>query len=71
LLGVIAILIPGFPRIKQWAYAGFFFDLTGASYSGIATDGFQPAELFMVLPIAFLFLSVFLYSRKPGIGQNH
>jgi uncharacterized membrane protein YphA (DoxX/SURF4 family) len=32
-LGIIAILIPGFPRIKEWAYAGLFFDLIGAIYS--------------------------------------
>jgi uncharacterized membrane protein YphA (DoxX/SURF4 family) len=31
LLGAIAIVIPGFPRVKEWAYAGFFFDLTGAA----------------------------------------
>ena len=37
LLGVIAILIPGFPRIKEWVYAGFIFDITGASYSSLAT----------------------------------
>src|SRR6266567_1252320 len=36
LLGVIAILIPGFPRIKEWAYAGLAFDLIGATYSVIA-----------------------------------
>lgn len=30
LLGVVAILAPGFPRLKEWAYAGFFFHLTGA-----------------------------------------
>jgi hypothetical protein len=36
-LGIIAILLPGFPRIKEWAYAGLFFDLTGAFYSGVAT----------------------------------
>jgi uncharacterized membrane protein YphA (DoxX/SURF4 family) len=36
LLGVVAILVPGFPRIKEWAYAGFVFDLTGAMYSSIA-----------------------------------
>ena len=30
LLGVIAILIPGFPGIKEWAYAGLFFDLIAA-----------------------------------------
>ncbi|MEO6148646.1 MAG: DoxX family protein, partial [Mucilaginibacter sp.] len=33
LLGVIAILIPGFSRIKEWAYAGLAFDLAGATYS--------------------------------------
>jgi hypothetical protein len=36
LLGVVAILIPGFPRIKEWAYAGFVYDLTGAMYSSIS-----------------------------------
>lgn len=35
-LGAIAILIPGFPRIKEWAYAGLVFDLIGASYSLLA-----------------------------------
>lgn len=63
LLGIIAILIPGFPRIKEWAYAGLFFDLIGATYSGIATDGFQPSALFMLLPIAFLFISYMLYHK--------
>ncbi len=33
LLGVLTILLPGFPRLKEWAYAGFFFDLTGAAMS--------------------------------------
>ncbi|HZG18255.1 MAG TPA: DoxX family protein [Candidatus Bathyarchaeia archaeon] len=36
LLGAIAILIPGFPRIKEWAYAGFTYDLIAAIYSMIA-----------------------------------
>ena len=64
LLGVIAILIPGFPKIKEWAYAGLFFDLIGATYSGIALGGFQPQILFMLPPIVFLFLSYFLYHKK-------
>jgi DoxX-like family len=67
LLGVIAILIPGYPRIKEWAYAGLFFDLIGATYSQIANDGFQPGVLFMVLPIGFLFLSYFLYHKKKQV----
>lgn len=32
-LGVVAILIPGFPLLKEWAYAGFFFVLSGAAIS--------------------------------------
>src|SRR5437773_6460585 len=40
LVGCIVILIPGLNRsIKEWAYAGLFFDLAGAVYSGIATSG--------------------------------
>ena len=64
-LGAIALLVPGnFPRIKEWAYAGFFFDLVGATYSGIATDGFQPPMLFMLLFFIFLFASYYLYHKR-------
>lgn len=33
MLGVVAILIPGYPRLKEWAYAGLTFDLIAATYS--------------------------------------
>jgi len=36
LLGVIAILIPKFPLLKEWAYAGFFFAMSGAFISHLA-----------------------------------
>ena len=36
LLGIMAILIPGYPRVKEWAYAGLMIDLIGALYSHIA-----------------------------------
>lgn len=32
-LGAVALAIPRFPRLKEWAYAGAFFDLTGAVFS--------------------------------------
>lgn len=38
-LGAIAILVPRFPRLKEWAYAGIFFDLTGAAASSAAVGG--------------------------------
>src|ERR1700741_1393119 len=36
ILGVIAILVPGFKLLKEWAYAGFFFAMTGALVSHLA-----------------------------------
>jgi len=67
LLGIIAILIPGFPRIKEWAYAGLFFDLTAATYSQIAHDGLLPQVSFMLLPIGFLLLSYYFYHKKEQV----
>ena len=36
ILGVVAVLIPKFPLLKEWAYAGFFFVMSGAILSHIA-----------------------------------
>ncbi|HEV8503844.1 MAG TPA: DoxX family protein [Chitinophagaceae bacterium] len=63
-LGVIAILVPGFSKIKEWAYAGLFFDLFGATYS-IASIGAPAANwLFMALPIALAISSYVFYRKK-------
>ena len=35
LLGVVVALLPGYPRLKEWVYAGFFFNLAGALYAHI------------------------------------
>lgn len=63
-LGVIAILIPGYPRIKEWAYAGLVFDLLGATYSIIASG--QPAAnwIFMALPLLLAAGSYTWYHKK-------
>lgn len=63
LLGAIAILTPGFPRVKEWAYAGLFFDLLGATFSAISVSGFQPPMLFMALIIGLEALS-YIYHHK-------
>jgi uncharacterized membrane protein YphA (DoxX/SURF4 family) len=51
--GVVAVLIPKFPLIKEWAYAGFFFVMTGAAFSHIASGDsaseLLPALLLLVL----------------------
>jgi uncharacterized membrane protein YphA (DoxX/SURF4 family) len=63
-LGTVAIVIPGFPRIKEWAYAGFVFDLVGAEYSGIAAgDPTNPLTAVMV-GLILLAGSYFSYHKK-------
>ena len=62
-LGSLGILIPGFPRIKEWSYAGLFFDLIGATYSAIAVEGLQVPMLFMILPFGIGALS-YIYHHK-------
>jgi hypothetical protein len=55
ILGVIALLIPKFPLLKEWAYAGVFFLLTAAIYSHIAVSHpmkeLFPAALLLVLTV--------------------
>jgi len=64
LFGGLAILIPGFPRIKEWAYAGLMFDLISATYSFIAL-GKTPLEWSpMLIFLALGFTSYFLYHKK-------
>ncbi len=63
LLGSITILIPGFKKLKEWAYAGLIFDLIGAVYSVVSVDGFQLPMLTMVVVFAVAFTS-YLYNQK-------
>lgn len=65
LLGVIVILIPGLKRIKEWAYAGLFFDLAGAIYSGIASSGkFDPMMLTLAIWILPGIVSYYFWHKK-------
>jgi hypothetical protein len=71
LIGAVAILIPSFNRIKEWAYAGLFFDLSAAIYSGIASSGkFDPLMISMLVWIIPGILSyIFLHKRKVNPGN--
>ncbi|HLP79508.1 MAG TPA: DoxX family protein [Acidobacteriota bacterium] len=55
LLSVVAILIPKFPLVKEWAYAGIFFTMTGAIFSHLAVKdpltAILPGLLLTVLTI--------------------
>jgi len=64
ILGIIAILVPGFPRLKEWAYAGFAFDLLGATYSFYATDFPASKWASMFIFLAILAVSYIYYHKR-------
>lgn len=60
MLGVIAILIPKFPLVKEWAYAGFFFMMSGAIFSHMASgdaakEFFGPSLLLVLTVVSWYF----------------
>lgn len=61
--GVIAVLIPRFPLIKEWAYAGFFFTMSGALFShSVMSD--PPADFFG--PTLLLILTAVSWYFRPS-----
>ena len=63
ILGVIAILIPGFTLLKEWAYAGFFFAMSGAVISHIAS-GSSVAEI--IPSLVLLIMTVVSWYFRPA-----
>jgi hypothetical protein len=63
LLGVVTVLIPKFPIVKEWAYAGFFFTASGAIFSHLAV-GDGAAELFG--PALLLVLTIVSWYFRPA-----
>ena len=63
LLGTVAVLIPKFPLIKEWAYAGFFFAMSGALLSHLF-NGDEARELFG--PALLLILTVLSCYFRPA-----
>jgi hypothetical protein len=63
ILGVITLLIPKFPLVKEWAYAGFFFAMSGAIFSHLAA-GDGAIEFFG--PTLLLILTVTSWYFRPA-----
>jgi uncharacterized membrane protein YphA (DoxX/SURF4 family) len=60
--GAIAILVPRFPRLKEWAYAGIFFDLTGAAASSAGVHG---GAFHILAPLIFAGITVASWALRP------
>ena len=71
LLGAVTILIPGFSILKEWAYAGLFFDLTGATYSAIMVSGLLPEMAGMLIFFGLFALSyIYYHKRKRALSSQ-
>ena len=74
ILGVVAVLIPKYPLVKEWAYAGFFFAMSGAVISHIVVrdpiSEIAPAVLLLVLTVVSWYFRP--ESRKVvSVDQNY
>lgn len=63
ILGAIAVVVPGVPLVKEWAYAGFFFELTGAAASH-ALAGHGAGQI--AQPLLFLALVIASWALRPA-----
>lgn len=60
IIGVIAVLVPKFPLVKEWAYAGFFFLMSGAIFTHLAVgdeavEYFGPTLLIVLTMVSWYF----------------
>jgi len=63
MLGIIAILIPGFKLLKEWAYAGIFFVMSGAVISHIASND---VSVQIVAPFVLAIFTVLSWYLRPA-----
>jgi uncharacterized membrane protein YphA (DoxX/SURF4 family) len=57
LLGAVALLVPRFPRLKEWAYAGTFFEMTGAVASHVASGMYSISFIWALIVAVFTLMS--------------
>jgi hypothetical protein len=72
ILGVVDLLIPKFPLVKEWAYAGFFFMMSGAIFTHIAA-GNSMSEIFPSLLLLILIVVSWYFrpSDRKIVSVNH
>ena len=67
-LGAVALLVPGYPRLKEWAYAGFTFDLLGAVYAFLIVGTPVVNVAFMFVGLVFVAGSYITYHKLQKEG---
>lgn len=69
ILGTIVVLIPKFPLLKEWAYAGFFFTMSGAAISHIFS-GHYITEILPSLLLLALTLISWYFNHRLGLSEH-
>jgi len=64
-LGVIALVMPGFPRLKEWVHAGIFFLMTGAALSHMFANDYGDYGFHIVLPLFYTALNIASWTLRP------
>ena len=65
-LGALAILVPRYPLLKEWAYAGIFFDLTGAAASCALSGGYGAYGFHIIAPLILTGFTVASWALRPA-----
>ena len=64
-LGAIALVVPGFPRLKEWAHAGIFFLMTGAALSHAFANDYGDNGFNLILPLSYAALNIASWALRP------
>lgn len=64
-LGAIALVMPGFPRLKEWVHAGIFFLMTGAALSHAFANDYGDYGSYIILPLSYAALNIASWALRP------
>ena len=69
ILGAVALAVPKYPRLKEWAYAGFYFDFIGAFWSHLVVQGVTIQGLIVLNPLILISISYLSYRKLEREGR--
>ncbi|GAA4851185.1 DoxX family protein [Paenibacillus vulneris] len=64
-LGAIGLVVPGFPRLKEWVHAGIFFLMTGAALSHAFANDYGDYGFHIILPLSYAALNIASWALRP------
>ncbi|MFY0780406.1 DoxX family protein [Peribacillus simplex] len=64
-LGAIALVVPGVPRLKEWVHAGIFFLMTGAALSHALANDYGDYGFSIILPLLYAALNIASWALRP------